>query len=158
MTCHLPMLVNQFSAHVFDKIHHAKIVIKGNYRKQKYWLRVSSIIQTRGRKFPGEGGQGNSRQRINPRHNGDILHVCGKAKDSLERSNGASKRSGSGWEELTSLQGGGTKVKLSFRHVDFQGTKRNVQWKADGMYMNIYLCFVYGYLIKSANPFHRKCT
>lgn len=34
----------------------------------------------------------------------------------------------------------------------------NVQWKADGMSLKMYLCFVYGSRKKSANPFPRKCT
>lgn len=58
----------------------------------------------------------------------------------------------------TSLQGGGTKVKLSFRHVAFEGTMANIQWKVHGMNLKIYLCFVYGSLMKSANPFPRKYT
>lgn len=56
------------------------------------------------------------------------------------------------------MQRGGIKVKLSFRHVDFEGTMANIQWKVHGMNLKIYLCFVYGSLTKSANPFPRKYT
>lgn len=65
-------------------------------------------------------------ERINPRGNGNVLDVQGKAKDSLEN-NDTNKSSRREQEELTSLQGGGTKVKLSIRHVYFEGTTRAVQ-------------------------------
>lgn len=61
----------------------------------------------------------------------------------------------------TSLQGGGTKVKLSFRHVDFDGTMANYQWKVHGMDLKTHLCFVYGSPIEIRKPISQKvhvCT
>jgi len=48
--------------------------------------------------------------------------------------------------------------RLNFRHADFERMMENVQWKAEGVSLKIYLCFMYGSLKKSADPFPRKCT